>query len=94
MKTLDILRQRINACDTLIDYVLDDIPHARQQPILDELRELRSNFDFDLLSLKEEKNEDSFDFSKASHVMRLCGYGSLPGGQDVILNAEAKEAAQ
>ena len=50
MKTLDILRQRIDACDTLIDYVLDDIPHARQQPLLDELRELRGNFDDDLHS--------------------------------------------
>ena len=57
MKTLDILRQRIDACDTLIDYVLDDIPHSRQQPLLDELRELRSNFDSDLLSFKEEMTE-------------------------------------
>ena len=57
MKTLDILRQRIDACDTLIDYVLDDIPHARQQPLLDDLREFRDNFENDLLSFKEEMSE-------------------------------------
>ena len=45
--TLIIIENRISACDTLIDYILDDIPHANQQPILDTLRELRDNFDSD-----------------------------------------------
>jgi hypothetical protein len=53
-ETVRIIRTRIDACDTLIDYVLDDIPHARQQPLLEELRQLRSGFDSDLLSLKQE----------------------------------------
>lgn len=56
--TLSIIRTRIDACDTLIDYVLDDIPHFRQQPLLDELRQLRGNFDNDLLSLKEESHNE------------------------------------
>ncbi len=43
-KRLDIQRSRIDACDTLIDHILDDIPHKDQQPLLDLLRILRGDF--------------------------------------------------
>jgi len=55
MNHLELTHQRIAACQMLIDYVHDDIPHARQQPLMDYLLDLRSNFELDLLSLKEEQ---------------------------------------
>ncbi len=49
-KSAEIAQERIDACNTLIDYVLDDIPHSKQQPLLDELRSLSSDFQSDLES--------------------------------------------
>ena len=46
---LILIQNRIDACDLLIDYVLDDVPNARQQPILDELQKLRGDLDGELI---------------------------------------------
>ncbi len=48
-KRLDIQRSRIDACDVLIDHILDDIPHKDQQPILDLLRTIRGNLDDEMM---------------------------------------------
>ncbi len=40
-KRVEIQLMRIDACDTLLDYVHDDIPHSEQQPITDQLNVLR-----------------------------------------------------
>ncbi len=44
-KRLSIQHERIDACDTLIDHILDDIPHKDQQPLLDLLRAMRGNLE-------------------------------------------------
>ncbi len=52
-KRLSIQHTRIDACDTLIDHILDDIPHKDQQPLLDLLRTMRGNLEdemFDALT--------------------------------------------
>ncbi len=41
---LQLQQNRIDACDTLLDYVHDDIPHSEQQPITDQLNVLRGRF--------------------------------------------------
>jgi hypothetical protein len=40
-KRVDLQLNRIDACDTLLDYVHDDIPHSEQQAITDQLNVLR-----------------------------------------------------
>jgi ribosomal 50S subunit-associated protein YjgA (DUF615 family) len=42
---VEIQHNRIDACDTLIDHILDDIPHKDQQPLLDLLRSMRGNLE-------------------------------------------------
>ncbi len=44
-KRISIQHERIDSCDTLIDHILDDIPHKDQQPLLDLLRSMRSNLE-------------------------------------------------
>ncbi len=44
-KRLLIQHERIDACDTLIDHILDDIPHKDQQPLLDLIRSMRGNLE-------------------------------------------------
>lgn len=43
-KIIEILDERSTACQTLIDYILDDVPHTDQQPLLDSLRSLQGKF--------------------------------------------------
>ncbi len=40
-KRVEIQMHRIASCDILLNYVHDDIPHAEQQPITDQLNVLR-----------------------------------------------------
>ncbi len=42
---IQLQQNRIDACNTLIDHILDDIPHKDQQPILDLLRSMRSDLE-------------------------------------------------
>ncbi len=49
-KRVEIQRNRIDACDTLLDYLHDDVPHADQQPITDLIRRLR-------IHLEDEMND-------------------------------------
>ncbi len=42
---IQLQQNRIDACDTLIDHIHDDIPHKDQQPLLDLLRTMRSNLE-------------------------------------------------
>ncbi len=52
-KRVSIQHERIDACDTLITHILDDIPHKDQQPLLDLLRSMRGNLEdemFDALT--------------------------------------------
>ncbi len=51
-KRVEIQRNRIGACDTLIDHILDDIPHRDQQPILDLLVRFKTDL--------EDEMEDAF----------------------------------
>ncbi len=44
-KRISIQHERIEACDTLIDHILDDIPHKDQQPILGLLLSMRSDLE-------------------------------------------------
>ncbi len=44
-KRISIQRNRIDACDTLIDHIHDDIPHKDQEPLLDLLRSMRSDLE-------------------------------------------------
>ncbi len=44
-KRVGIQQTRIDACDTLIDHILDDIPHRDQQPILDLLVRLKTDLE-------------------------------------------------
>ncbi len=52
-KRLDIQRNRIDACDTLLDYIHDDVPHERQEPFKTVIERLQQN-------LKDEMSE-AFD---------------------------------
>ncbi len=40
-KRVEIQMMRIDACDTLLDYIHDDIPHADQKPMTDQLNVIR-----------------------------------------------------
>ncbi len=44
-KRVEIQLIRIDACDTLLDYIHDDIPHKDQQPLLDLLRSLKGDLE-------------------------------------------------
>ncbi len=44
-KRVEIQLSRIDACDTLITHIMDDIPHKDQQPLLDLLRTMRGNLE-------------------------------------------------
>ncbi len=53
-KRIDLFNNRIGACDTLIDYIHDDIPHKDQQPLMDLLNKMRGNLEDELLELDDE----------------------------------------
>ncbi len=44
-KRVELFKTRIDACDTLLDYLHDDVPWKDQQPLMDMLRSLRGNFE-------------------------------------------------
>ncbi len=44
-KRLDIQRSRIDAYDTLLDYIHDDIPHKDQEPLQGLLLKLKGNLE-------------------------------------------------
>ncbi len=48
-KHIEFQKFRIDACDTLIDHILDDISHRDQQPLLDLLRSMRGNLEDEMM---------------------------------------------
>ena len=44
-KRVDIQRNRIDACDTLLDYLHDDIPWGMQQPFQKVIEQLKRNLE-------------------------------------------------
>ncbi len=48
-KRVEIQKMRIDACDTLINHIHDDIPHKDQQPLLDLLRSMRGNLEDEMM---------------------------------------------
>ncbi len=44
-KRVQIQRNRIDACDTLLDYIHDDIPHKDQEPLQGLLLKLKGNLE-------------------------------------------------
>ncbi len=43
-----LFQTRIDACDTLLDYLHDDVPWKDQQPLADMLKQLRRDFESQL----------------------------------------------
>ncbi len=43
-KRVELFQTRMDACDTLLDYLHDDVPWKDQQPMMDMLRQLRRDF--------------------------------------------------
>ncbi len=44
-KRVSIQHARIDACDTLLDYLHDDVAWKDQQPLMDMLRSLKNNLE-------------------------------------------------
>ncbi len=44
-KRVEIQRNLIDACDTLLDYIHDDIPHSKQEPLMRLLTSLKRNLE-------------------------------------------------
>ena len=42
-KRVEIQVMRIDACDTLLDYLHDDVPHYRQEPFKSVIEKLQRN---------------------------------------------------
>jgi uncharacterized protein YeeX (DUF496 family) len=56
-KRLDIQRSRIDACDTLLDYIHDDVPHKDQQPLKGQLETLKHDLESEMEdALNENEN--------------------------------------
>ena len=53
-KRIQIQRNRIDACDTILDYLHDDIPWSEQQPLMEILRSLK-------LALEDEMEDNTID---------------------------------
>ena len=53
-KRVQVQLNRIDACDTLLDYLHDDIPHRDQQPLMDILRTLKGNLEDEMQDAMEE----------------------------------------
>ncbi len=47
-KRATIQKARIDACDTLLDYLHDDVPWKDQQPLMDLLRWLRNDLESEM----------------------------------------------
>jgi len=44
-KRVKIQRERIDACDTLLDYIHDDVPHKDQEPLQGLLMRLKTDLE-------------------------------------------------
>ncbi len=48
-KRVELLQTRIDACDTLLDYLHDDVPWKDQQPLMDLLKQRKHLFEAQIL---------------------------------------------
>ncbi len=51
---IQIQQNRIDACDTLLDYIHDDVPHAQQQPLKGQLETLKRDLESEMEDARNE----------------------------------------
>ncbi len=44
-KRVSIQHERIDACDTLLDYLHDDVPHSKQEPLMELLNKVKARLE-------------------------------------------------